>query len=317
MDQFVAPAMPLIDDSEFDISHELAILYRLADQPRTGRRRARSPWPAAVAITLALGWGGAAYAARSSYTVAPGETLYQIASRHLGSGMRWVEIAELNHIKDPARIQVGQAIVLPDRRERVAVPATRRNAVRPAGAGGSPSTVRTDARTAASARRTLRSGRLARSVRLVRGTGHTHEGVPVVPAGSVVLELPARRVEVHPAARAQFARPVSAERVRPQLEAEIVSPLPAPPAKDPVSPWRALDGAAFLLGALGVTGLLSATRTRAGRRSPQAQWQAAAVAFAREMPEPTSAAEPGRTPDFWGPIQTADLGALAAPVGAR
>lgn len=311
MDLLVAPAMPLVDDSEFDISHELSILYRLAEQPHQAPRRRLPPaWTSVAAITLALGWGGAAYAARSSYTVMQGETLYQIANRHLGSGTRWVEIAALNNIKDPAKVQAGQAIMLPDRRERIAVSTTREStrATRPATA------------VASGERRTVRAARaarLGRTVRLARGVGQTQEGVPIVPAGNVVLELPARKVEVRPAARSHFARPVAAERVRPKQADEIVSQLPAPPAKDPASPWRAVDGAAFLIGALGVTGLLSRTRSRASRRNPQAQWQSAALALSQQMATAVGPEESDPAQDFWGPLQGADLGRLAVTAPAR
>lgn len=313
MTQICAPALPLAGnpdiDLDFDISHELAILYRLTEMPQAPRRkrvRVRSAWPSVAAIALALGWAGAAYAARATYTVAPGETLYQIAGRHLGSGARWVEIAALNDIKDPEKVQAGQAIMLPDRRERIATGA---------------SAARATAARAAIARRSgpsSRTARLPRTVRLARGVGQTQEGVPIVPAGNVVLELPARKVEVRPAAaRANFARPVAAERVRPRQDAEIAAPLPAPPAKDPVSPWKAVDGAAFLLGALGVTGLL--TRTRATRRNPQLQWQMAAQAMALKtaVAIPPSQPESNPVPDFWGPLQGTDLSRLAIGAPAR
>lgn len=319
MDLKSAPALPLAEDQDFDISHELAILYRIAELPQASPRRHMSPaWPSVAAIALALGWGGSAYAARATYTVAPGETLYQIASRHLGSGTRWVEIAALNDIKDPARVQAGQAILLPDRRSR---PAGRASAL---GAVGSTAGVaRTRAAEASSATgRMARTGRqVARNVRIARAVGRTHDGIPIVPAGDVVLELPARKVEVRPAVRSGLSRPVAAERVRPQQDAEIVAPLPAPPAKEPVSPWRAVDGAAFLLGALGMTGLL--TRTGSRRRNPQAQWQSAAQAIVREsalIPQPHPAgvaAFEGQASDFWGPLQTTDLGRLAVGVSAR
>lgn len=326
MHQLVAPAMPLEADFEFDISHELSILYRLADQPQRSRRRLPPAWTSVAAITLALGWGGAAYAARSSYTVLQGETLYQIANRHLGSGTRWVEIAALNNIKDPAKVRAGQAIMLPDRRERVAVAAPRNETSRAARSTTSMSAAeRRGARSVRSVRsvhsvrsvRTVRSGPMVRSVRLARGVGQTHEGVPIVPAGDVVLELPARKVEVRPAVRTQFSRPVAAERVRPKQADEIVSPLPAPPAKDPASPWRAVDGAAFLIGALGVTGLLSRTRSRASRRNPQAQWQIAALELSRQMAAASQAEEASPPPEFWGPLQGADLGRLAVTAPAR
>ena len=47
--------------------------------------------------------------------VSPGDSLWKIASRHLGSGNQWIEIASANpEISDPNLIQVGQQIRLPD-----------------------------------------------------------------------------------------------------------------------------------------------------------------------------------------------------------
>lgn len=49
------------------------------------------------------------------YVVKPGDTLSSIARRQLGSASRFKEIAELNDIRDPDRIRVGQRLRLPRR----------------------------------------------------------------------------------------------------------------------------------------------------------------------------------------------------------
>lgn len=48
--------------------------------------------------------------------VAPGDTLWGIASRELGDGSRWEELATLNQIADASLIQPGQMIRLPPQR---------------------------------------------------------------------------------------------------------------------------------------------------------------------------------------------------------
>jgi nucleoid-associated protein YgaU len=48
-----------------------------------------------------------------TYTVQARDRLEAIARQHLGDGKRWREIAELNHIADPTRIQVGQKLKMP------------------------------------------------------------------------------------------------------------------------------------------------------------------------------------------------------------
>jgi len=84
-----------------------------------------------VSIASALGyaWGYHSYVPRipstppgmteteatSAYCVAPGDTLYSIAARTLGSGGRWREIAAINEIPDPGRLAVGQKLRLPPR----------------------------------------------------------------------------------------------------------------------------------------------------------------------------------------------------------
>jgi hypothetical protein len=48
-----------------------------------------------------------------SYTVKNGDTLVRISQVQLGSWKRYTEIATLNDIRDPNRIQVGQVLKLP------------------------------------------------------------------------------------------------------------------------------------------------------------------------------------------------------------
>ncbi|MEU0584595.1 N-acetylmuramoyl-L-alanine amidase [Streptomyces sp. NPDC006132] len=49
----------------------------------------------------------------STYTVAPGDTLWSIAASRLGDGARWREIATLNALKRPDDITPGQTLKLP------------------------------------------------------------------------------------------------------------------------------------------------------------------------------------------------------------
>lgn len=52
-------------------------------------------------------------ASSRTYTVKAGDTLSAIAARELGSAARWKEIADLNGIKDPRQLKVGQLLRLP------------------------------------------------------------------------------------------------------------------------------------------------------------------------------------------------------------
>ena len=55
--------------------------------------------------------------AAATHTVAKGDTLSAIAKKHLGNANAWREIFELNRdiLKDPDKIQPGQALKLPAR----------------------------------------------------------------------------------------------------------------------------------------------------------------------------------------------------------
>ena len=48
-----------------------------------------------------------------TYTVRRGDTLWDIAERSLGDGARYREIARLNGIANPSRINVGAVLKLP------------------------------------------------------------------------------------------------------------------------------------------------------------------------------------------------------------
>ena len=52
-------------------------------------------------------------AAARTYTVKAGDTLSAIAAKHLGDWKRWEEIARLNGIRDPRRLQIGTKLRLP------------------------------------------------------------------------------------------------------------------------------------------------------------------------------------------------------------
>ena len=68
----------------------------------------------ALALTLCASLVCPVFA--SSYTVARGDCLWQIAKDLLGSGSRWTEIYEANRdtVKNPSMIQTGQDLVIPD-----------------------------------------------------------------------------------------------------------------------------------------------------------------------------------------------------------
>lgn len=51
----------------------------------------------------------------SSYIVKSGDNLWDIAQSKLRSGNRYMEIAKLNNINNPDKIQAGQNLILPDR----------------------------------------------------------------------------------------------------------------------------------------------------------------------------------------------------------
>ncbi|MCJ7543685.1 MAG: LysM peptidoglycan-binding domain-containing protein [Phycisphaerae bacterium] len=51
--------------------------------------------------------------AANTYTVQKGDTLWSIAQRFLGDGQRWREIVDVNPGLEPAKLKVGQVIVLP------------------------------------------------------------------------------------------------------------------------------------------------------------------------------------------------------------
>ena len=47
------------------------------------------------------------------YTMKQGDTLWALASRYLGSGTRWKELAQLNGIKDEKKVPIGKKIKIP------------------------------------------------------------------------------------------------------------------------------------------------------------------------------------------------------------
>jgi 5'-nucleotidase len=48
-----------------------------------------------------------------TYTVRKGDTFWNIATRQLGNGHRWKEIAEMNPGVSPNKLRVGQTIRIP------------------------------------------------------------------------------------------------------------------------------------------------------------------------------------------------------------
>jgi LysM repeat protein len=55
----------------------------------------------------------ASSSAQRTHTVAAGETLWSIAAKLLGKGQRWSEIGEMNQIRDPRTLKVGQVLKVP------------------------------------------------------------------------------------------------------------------------------------------------------------------------------------------------------------
>ena len=53
------------------------------------------------------------WAVVSDYVVKPGDTLLTIAKAQLGDSNRWTEIAQLNKIGPPYRVEVGQTLKIP------------------------------------------------------------------------------------------------------------------------------------------------------------------------------------------------------------
>lgn len=136
-----------------DIEAEIAFLCNAFDppEPRPGSRMI----PVAVGCAVVLGSASQALAHQARHVVVAGESLYRIAQHELGSGSRWKEIAELNHLSDPARIQIGQILKMPN------LGAARRFSIREVHARES-------------------------------GYRRTRQAIEIVPPGTIVERLPGR-----------------------------------------------------------------------------------------------------------------------------
>lgn len=66
-----------------------------------------------TATVSAVGSSAAGTSAAGVYVVNDGDTLQSIAALRLGSASRWHEIADLNDIRDPRRLTVGQRLLMP------------------------------------------------------------------------------------------------------------------------------------------------------------------------------------------------------------
>lgn len=85
----------------------------LARQKAQAETRSK-PVPAKAALVSATTRNVAAsQPLRASYVVRSGDSLERIARRELGDGARWREVAELNGIKNPNLVRVGQKLTLP------------------------------------------------------------------------------------------------------------------------------------------------------------------------------------------------------------
>jgi len=79
---------------------------------KAAQQRAQARSFIAPGSTLARALGASAGAERT-HVVGQGETLWSIATRLLGKGQRWSEIAEINSIRDPKSLKVGQRLRVP------------------------------------------------------------------------------------------------------------------------------------------------------------------------------------------------------------
>ncbi len=77
-----------------------------------GSSRDVSPAPAPRRTTVSTP-APAPTAGKSSYTVQRGDTLWSIAQKNYGSGMKWKQIAAANPSIDPHKIRPGQVIAIP------------------------------------------------------------------------------------------------------------------------------------------------------------------------------------------------------------
>ncbi len=75
--------------------------------PQSATTGAGRPAPAKAAAAKST--------ANRRYTVKSGDGLYAIAGALLGSYTRWPEIAQLNHLADPNRLDAGQVLLIPPR----------------------------------------------------------------------------------------------------------------------------------------------------------------------------------------------------------
>lgn len=82
-----------------------------------GRRPAPSTQPAATQPKVAESGSSASAAKATSgkreIRVASGDSLSELAEKHLGSHRHWRELAAANGISDPSQLRVGQTLVLP------------------------------------------------------------------------------------------------------------------------------------------------------------------------------------------------------------
>jgi len=92
-------------------------------RPRRSRRVVRTMSIAGLGAGITVAGAGAAFA--TDYTVKPGDTLSEIAQANGGS---WQQLAELNDLRDPDLILVGQTLTL-DGAKRTSVRSERRSTV--------------------------------------------------------------------------------------------------------------------------------------------------------------------------------------------
>lgn len=92
-----------------------------APPPATAAPQEAAPAPAMPAPLAAT--ATTATAGGTTHTVAKGETLGDISAQHYGSARHWRRIVEANPGLDPARLKVGQQLVIPPLPQAAAAPA--------------------------------------------------------------------------------------------------------------------------------------------------------------------------------------------------
>ncbi len=88
-------------------------LARQKAQAEAERSRSKAVPAKAALVSASTRKVTASQPLRATYVVRSGDSLERIARRELGDGARWREVAELNGIKNPNLVRVGQKLTMP------------------------------------------------------------------------------------------------------------------------------------------------------------------------------------------------------------